>query len=163
MRAPSSARPTSSCSPLPRLWKARPIGRKFWHSAAVDGRVRAHRSAKDEGMGRKVALGSASLAVLLTVSGVTAGETRRSFRPERVAFEVEIGERRIVDRIASVFVLPGQRVPIEALDASAVDRFQPSASSGVFRREHAGLWSWTAPVRSGLYHLSIFDFDSGEK
>src|SRR5205823_5290104 len=80
-----------------------------------------------------------------------------------VAFEVEIGERTIVDRIASVFVLPGQRVAIEASDASAADRFQPSASSGVFRRERAGRWSWTAPARTGLYHLSIFDFGSGQK
>jgi len=114
-------------------------------------------------MGRKVGLGSASLAVLLAVSGVVGGESRRPFSPERAAFEVEIGDRAIGERIASAFVLPGQRVPIEVSDVPPVDRFQISAASGVLRREHAGSWSWTAPTRTGLYRLSIVDSHSGQK
>jgi hypothetical protein len=114
-------------------------------------------------MGRKVALGSALLAVLLAASGVVRGETRRPFRPERAGFEVEIGDRTIVEPIASAFVLPGQRVPIEVSDARSADRLQLTAASGVLRREHAALWSWTAPARTGLYRLSIVDSDSGRK
>jgi Peptidase M15 len=107
-------------------------------------------------MRRKLRFGSTSLVVCLALCGAAArSESRQGFHLERAGFAIEVSERVLVDRIASVFVLPGQRVPIAVGAESTADHFQVSAASGVVRQERPDRWSWTAPTAPGLYPLSV--------
>lgn len=103
-----------------------------------------------------------ALFVGLAASPAALGDSQPAFSVEHVSFTARIGDRALEDRIASAFVLPGQRVPIVLTGDTPRERFRVSAVRGVVRHDRGRSWSWTAPRRAGLYPLAIADDTSGE-
>jgi hypothetical protein len=62
---------------------------------------------------------------------------------------------------AAVFVLPGERVPIEARGRRGAT-YAVRAKDGVLTPASTNKWMWTAPAKPGVYTLQILDVTSDE-
>ena len=70
-----------------------------------------------------------------------------------MSFSVRLGELVFRRKVASTFVLPGERLRIEAVSPRGGDRFH--MMSGVEVVPGMDAWEWTAPAKPGLYPLTV--------
>jgi hypothetical protein len=96
----------------------------------------------------------ASTVMVHAAGGYAAGA-------EASHFVAQVGEQRITGSIGSAFVLPGERLSLAILAALPSQRFHLVAPQGALRGSDDG-WMWTAPMRPGLYPLSIAE-DGGDQ
>jgi hypothetical protein len=84
-----------------------------------------------------------------------------AFGPQRSGFEVSFGDLRSDYRVMSMFVLPGERVPIAAVGtlppAATEAGYELVAESGATEPAGINRWSWIAPTRTGVYPIQIRD------
>lgn len=86
----------------------------------------------------------------------------RAAPPGRVSFAVKFKEEVSPFPVLAMFVMPGERVPIEAVLTDSTVRYTASAAGGRLTRLGATRWSWTAPERKGLFPIWVRDSASGE-
>jgi hypothetical protein len=111
------------------------------------------------------------LSVLLLACSVTpsvADDPPAPFSDERARFSVQVGDLTIPYRVMGLFVMPGERVPLNAKanafsTISTRTRFTMDAPHGVLRSTGLRAWQWTAPDTPGLYPLTITDAASNER
>jgi peptidase M15-like protein len=86
----------------------------------------------------------------------------RAAPPSRVSFAVKFKEEVSPFPVLAIFVMPGERVPLEAVLTDSTVRYTAEAGGGWLAREGPGRWRWTAPEEKGLYPLWVRDSASGE-
>jgi hypothetical protein len=100
----------------------------------------------------------ATLSLLFLLSATPASETGSSeFNSGKSGFSVRFGEEITPYHVTGVFVLPSQKIEIEALSHSAGTRFSLHSQSGQHRRLSNSGWEWQAPEKKGLYPVRIID------
>ncbi|MGH7899556.1 MAG: D-Ala-D-Ala carboxypeptidase family metallohydrolase [Candidatus Binatia bacterium] len=87
---------------------------------------------------------------------------RDPFAEERLSFIVEIDGLDHPYRVASAFVLPGDRLALAVSSAPLDTRFRLAAVAGMTRSLGTNRWEWTAPAEPGLNPLAIVREESGE-
>ncbi len=113
--------------------------------------------------------------VLLSMALIALGTTPASaddpparFSDERATFAVQVGDIIIPYRVMGLFVMPGERVTLDAQAGafstiSASARFTMDAPHGALRPTGSRTWQWTAPDAPGLYPLTVTDATDGER
>jgi hypothetical protein len=86
----------------------------------------------------------------------------RAALPGRISFAIKFKEEVSPFPILAMFVMPGERVPLEAVLTDSMVRYTAAAAGGHLARLGPSRWSWTAPERKGLYPIWIRDSASGE-
>ena len=86
----------------------------------------------------------------------------RTAPPGRVSFAVKFKEEVSPFPVLGMFVMPGERVPIEAVFTDSTVRYTAEAAGGHLTRLGPSRWRWTAPEKKGLYPLWVRDSVSGE-
>ena len=86
----------------------------------------------------------------------------RKVPPGRVSFAVKFKEEVSPFPVLGMFVMPGERVPIEVVFADSTASYTADAGGGRLVRVGANRWRWTAPETKGLYPLWVRDSISGE-
>lgn len=84
------------------------------------------------------------------------------YRPERTDFQLKYNDLALPHRVTSIFVMPSEEVPLEALFTGPADAFTFRADSGAVTRVDSARWHWTAPDAPGHYPLTIINRESGE-
>lgn len=84
----------------------------------------------------------------------TAGTTS-AFDPGRASFSVRFRNETNPYRVFGVFVLPGEKLPLEAVAAAEESRYEVRPTAGELRSAGRGRWEWTAPTEPGLYPIRI--------
>lgn len=109
---------------------------------------------------------AASLGSIPVVDSVLVA----AFSPQKAGFEVRFGDASTELRVMAMFVLPGERVPIEARDNLSGDARTPApppagyelvASGGNTHAQGLNRWDWVAPSMPGLYPMLVRDPRTG--
>ncbi|MBD3235774.1 MAG: hypothetical protein GF330_03640 [Candidatus Eisenbacteria bacterium] len=100
-----------------------------------------------------------AVAVAATV-GLVLGSVSLAYSPERASFALRVGSEEFPYRIASVFLLPGEQVTLEAKNAPLSARFEVSCDAdesaiAALERVAAQRWRWRAPRGAGLHVVTI--------
>jgi peptidase M15-like protein len=103
---------------------------------------------------------SRSFAATITLALATAVAV--SAQTERSSFSVRFKQEVTPYPVFGIFVLPGDRVPLEVLPTHSTDSYITQAFGGVLERIDSHRWSWTAPEGKGLYPILVRDSLSGE-
>jgi hypothetical protein len=82
-----------------------------------------------------------------------------AYSPQQVPFMVRFGEARNDYRVMAMFVLPGERVPVSVENAAGA--FDLQSAGGLASEAGANTWTWSAPVKPGLYPVEIRERESG--
>ncbi len=77
------------------------------------------------------------------------------FSAETASFTVKVGGERNRYRIFGTYVLPGERLSLEVIEADAGAEFELRVPSGTPRRISRRGWSWRVPEEPGLYPAEI--------
>lgn len=88
-----------------------------------------------------------------------------AFSHERAGFSLKIGKEVFPHRVASVFVLPGDEVRLEVLDAPPTSAFHArmvgeASEGGALKMKAGDRWIWTAPKSAGLRTLMLVRQDA---
>ncbi|MBN2721151.1 MAG: hypothetical protein JXR72_08620 [Proteobacteria bacterium] len=94
--------------------------------------------------------------------GAGAFERPAAYSPGKAAFSVRFQEETSAYRVIGVYVLPGESVGIEVLDAGSRDSYTLQNSAGLLSRESDRRWNWVAPSEHGLYPVVVSNDSSGE-
>ena len=78
-----------------------------------------------------------------------------SFSAERARFAVKVNHDVIPYRVTGVFVLPGERITLQALVASKGAPTTLRAAGGTAINLAPNLWQWRAPQKPGLYPVQV--------
>ncbi len=88
-----------------------------------------------------------------------------AFWPQRSDFDVRFGNATTEYRVMAMFVLPGERVPVEVtgvtLPSDSASQFELRAAAGRALPEGRGRWTWVAPATPGLYPVDVRDARTG--
>ncbi len=95
-------------------------------------------------------------------SGASSGQATLHdadlFSPERAGFAVRFGDLTVPYQVMGAFVLPGERVQIEADSGSDPARtFDLESMGGELASEGPNRWTWTAPAQPGLTRMTVLD------
>src|SRR5918994_247145 len=77
----------------------------------------------------------------------------RTAPPGRVSFAVKFKEEVSPFPVLGMFVMPGERVPIEAVFTDSTVRYTAEAAGGHLTRLGPSPWGLTAPEKKGMYPL----------
>jgi hypothetical protein len=80
----------------------------------------------------------------------------------RVSFAVKFKEEVSPFPVLAMFVMPEERVPIEAVLTDSTVRYSAEAGGGRLERLGTSRWRWTAPKTKGLYPIWVRDTASRE-
>src|SRR5215207_10421912 len=80
----------------------------------------------------------------------------------RVSFVVKFKDEVSPFPVLAMFVMPGERVPLEAVLTDSTVRYTAEAGGGRLTRLGPNRWGWTAPKVKGLYPIWVRDSTSGE-
>lgn len=80
------------------------------------------------------------------------------YTPDRTSFSIRANTQQISYNVFSLFVLPGDKVEIQAPDK---ERYSLERS-GVEDPTHEGLWSWNASTETGVYPVRIINTETSE-
>ncbi|HVS04152.1 MAG TPA: hypothetical protein VMT16_15420 [Thermoanaerobaculia bacterium] len=83
-----------------------------------------------------------------------------AFAAHRAEFTLRLRGHESPYRLMSLFVLPGETVPVEVVRPRGA--FQAAASDGELRETGAARWEWTAPQTTGRHGIVVQDRTSGE-
>lgn len=91
-----------------------------------------------------------------------------AFSDERAGFSVQVGDLDIPYRVMALFVMPNERLALNATTSvfstvSTGARFSMTAERGRLDASGPRAWQWTAPETPGLYPLTITDAARGER
>jgi hypothetical protein len=100
--------------------------------------------------------------VAATDSALVPRAPVRVAAPGRVSFAVKLKEEVSPFPVLAMFVMPGERVPLEAVLTDSTVRYTAEAGGGRLARLGARRWRWTAPKENGLYPIWVRDSASGE-
>lgn len=78
------------------------------------------------------------------------------------SFSVQVLDEVIPYKLMSIFVLPGQKIELEAVFGDRASRFSTCASGGTLEQKGKDRWTWRAPDRRGQTMLHISDLHRGE-
>ena len=82
--------------------------------------------------------------------------------PGRVSFALKFKDEVSPFPVLAMFVMPGEQVPLEAVLSDTTVRYTAEAGGGRLAPLSPGRWSWTAPMKKGLYPIFVRDSASGE-
>ncbi len=77
------------------------------------------------------------------------------FQPERLHFSVKFKDEINPYRILGVFVMPAEEIELECVFTNVSSRFLASGPGGKLVQVSEQRWRWKAPVKEGLYPLTI--------
>ena len=97
-----------------------------------------------------------------TITLALATAVAASAQSERSSFSVRFKQEVTPYPVLAIFVLPGERVPLEVLPAHSTDSYITLAFGGRLERMGSHRWRWTAPEGKGLYPILVRDSLSGE-
>ena len=111
--------------------------------------------------------GLAAVLLLIVACGVAWGRVAHGAHAQPSAseppaddatgFMVQVDDHVVPHEIFSVFVMPGEALPLDVLLPGTPSTFRARASKGVLRTQDGAAWTWTAPDAPGVYTLSITD------
>jgi hypothetical protein len=90
------------------------------------------------------------------------GGSPTDFDPGRAGFAIKFKEELSSYRVMSVFVLPGQKMTLEAVAQEPGKTFRLVYSQGWLTSQKPDRWEWVAPELPGLYVLRIAEEESTE-
>lgn len=77
------------------------------------------------------------------------------FSSRKACFSVKFNEEIIPYDIMGVFVLPGEKITLQALDKDKNQTFVLRARKGTIVHKAKNRWQWLAPSEKGLYPITI--------
>jgi hypothetical protein len=83
------------------------------------------------------------------------------YTPAKATFSVRCNDIVFSYEVQALFLLPGETVDIEVLDANWHSHYAFQAVSGTVKTKHERQWHWTLPEKSGLYTAQIMQAPSG--
>lgn len=92
-----------------------------------------------------------------------ANDEMETFSDERAGFSVHVRDDIIPYRVMGLFVMPGERVPLQPSSSSSTTTFTVDAEDGAVQTAGRNTWHWTAPHTPGVYALTVTDTTSGER
>ncbi|MBU1938063.1 hypothetical protein KKG05_11750 [bacterium] len=95
-----------------------------------------------------------SITVILILQILTV-HPASGFVPEKAGFSIRFKDEISPYRIIGVFVLPEEKLPLEALDKNVNNRYILNASMGKTESVSHHKWVWQAPKEIGLYPITI--------
>ncbi len=110
-------------------------------------------------MTRQVSGWCRSVAMLLALASVTAGHARAE-ADVLAPFALKVKDVITRLRVMSVFVMPGERLTIDAVGPTRRARFALETKHGALVTKTFDRWEWRAPVEPGRYRLKIAQLDS---
>jgi hypothetical protein len=100
--------------------------------------------------------------ITLPDTAIVPATPPRTTLPGRVSFAVKFKDEVSPYPIMAMFVMPGERVPLEAVLSDTTARYSATAAAGILAPLAPGRWRWTAPTKKGLYPIWVRDSASGE-
>jgi hypothetical protein len=85
------------------------------------------------------------------------------YTPAKATFSVRCNDIVFGYEVQALFLLPGETVDIEVVDANWHSRFAFQAVSGTVKSKHERRWQWTLPEKSGFYTAEISQEPSGHR
>ncbi len=95
------------------------------------------------------------LTLHMSIAGLAAG-----FTPEEAGFAVKFKNEISPYRVMGVFVLPEEKLTLEALDRNETNRYVLEASVGPVEQIATNKWHWQVPKTAGLYPVKIMNAQS---
>lgn len=92
----------------------------------------------------------AAPALFHPVSRVHSGDE------ETTSFQVRVKGETIPYRVFGLFVMPGERIPVQIAKDSP-GAFEVLSSGGLVESDAPNGWDWTAPTTRGLYPIRVID------
>ncbi|NTV53310.1 MAG: hypothetical protein HGA76_09915 [Candidatus Firestonebacteria bacterium] len=83
--------------------------------------------------------------------------------PAKAAFSVRCNDVIFGYEVQALFLLPGETVDIEILDANWHSRYGFQPVSGTVQAKHERQWRWTLPEKTGLVTAQIYQIPSGQR
>lgn len=93
----------------------------------------------------------------------TLTEVGETYRPELGGFTVRYKDFASPYRLASMFVMPGESVKVQVLEADDLETYAIGAEDGIIEVVGKVEWRWQAPDSTGLYPIHINEVGSGER
>ena len=88
-----------------------------------------------------------------------AGQTK-GFSPEKAGFSVRFRDEVCPYRVMGAFVMPGETLSVEVVDAAPVGRYELRTPAGEKTAVAPGKWEWKVPVETGHYPVDVVDVQS---
>jgi hypothetical protein len=103
------------------------------------------------------------LGLLLALPVAAPGQTPAAAPASaRASFSVRFKAEVTPYPLIGIFVLPGERIPLEVLPISSTAGYTAHAFDGTLAQIDPLLWEWIAPEQNGLYPILMRDTLSGE-
>jgi hypothetical protein len=90
------------------------------------------------------------------------GSAPQEFDPGRASFAIKFKEEVSPYRVMSIFVLPGQKMTLEAVAQEPEKTFRLVYDQGWLTDQKPDRWEWVAPEVQGLCVLHVMEEESGE-
>lgn len=100
-----------------------------------------------------------------TLAKIESDEGRREwarYTPERAGFVIKLNEERLLYRVNSAFVLPGDEIFLDASDSQQRTDYILRSSLGAATQPGPAQWHWQAPREVGLYPVKVTNPRSGD-
>lgn len=98
-----------------------------------------------------------SLLFLFLSAGPVPNTVGSGYDSGKSGFSVRFGDEITPYHVTGVYVLPSQKLEIEATGFSTDTRFTLQSHAGQHRRLNNYSWEWQAPDKKGLYPVRIID------
>jgi hypothetical protein len=95
--------------------------------------------------------------LLLLSAGPASNSGNPGYNSGKSGFTVRFGDETTPYHVTGVFVLPSQKLEIEAKGYSANTRYTLNSYAGQHRRLSNSSWEWRAPDQKGLYPVRVID------
>ncbi|MGB7063240.1 MAG: D-Ala-D-Ala carboxypeptidase family metallohydrolase [Candidatus Zixiibacteriota bacterium] len=111
---------------------------------------------------RRIRLGFPVFAALSLTCSFWPGSAAPAFNPEKAGFWVKFKEENSSYRVMGIYLLPGEKLTLEAGGSENGGPYLLEATTGNFSQIKKGTWQWQAPQQPGLYPLKLIDSSSAD-
>jgi hypothetical protein len=94
-------------------------------------------------------------ASICVASSALSDEALTDFSPQKAGFTLKFKQEVSPYKVMAVFVLPGETLALEVLNAPAENEYHLEAGAGKTIWEGTNRWKWQAPEGSGVYPVQI--------
>ena len=109
-----------------------------------------------------VCFGLLALSIVTIMTQNISANQYAAFNAEKAGFAVKIRDEITPYQVTGVFVLPEEKLTLEALDTNRKNTYVLQVSDGKVIQTADNKWHWQAPSKAGLYPIEITDAYSGD-
>lgn len=104
---------------------------------------------------RKTLVFLAIFTITLTSAGEVPASPANSFSEQKAGFSVRFKEHVSPYKTLGVYVMPGEELLLEVVSDQPGEHYGIDVAAGRYSTKTPGQWLWQAPVKTGLYPVTV--------